>query len=119
MFKSWKGKTLHLMHVDASKVEAAAVGDQGQAARLGHVTRVASRRHGAQLALRSSYTMRTNSAISYSASKIALLRSLKNVQLIENTCPEPYVSTVEPFSGVEIHMEMDMDCKWMDMGHIF
>ena len=39
------------MHVDASKVEAAAVGDQGQAARQGHVTRVASRRRGAQLAL--------------------------------------------------------------------
>ena len=25
--------------------------------------------------------------------------------------------TVEPFSGVEIHMEMDMDWKWMEMGH--
>ena len=24
---------------------------------------------------------------------------------------------VEPFSGVEIHMEMDMDWKWMEMGH--
>ena len=35
----------------ASKVEATAVGDQGQAARQGHVTRVASRRRGAQLAL--------------------------------------------------------------------
>ena len=39
------------MHVDVSKVEAAAVGDQGQAARQGHVTRVASRSRGAQLAL--------------------------------------------------------------------
>ena len=27
------------------------------------------------------------------------------------------VLTVEPFSGVEIHMEMDMDWKWMEMGH--
>ena len=34
--------------------------------------------------------MRTKCAISYSASEIALLRSLKNVQLIENTCPEPH-----------------------------
>ena len=25
---------------------------------------------------------------------------------------------VEPFSGVEIHMEMDFDWKWMEMGHI-
>ena len=25
---------------------------------------------------------------------------------------------LEPFSGVEIHMEMDMDWKWMEMGHI-
>ena len=24
---------------------------------------------------------------------------------------------VEPFSGVEIHMEMDMEWKWMEMGH--
>ena len=24
--------------------------------------------------------------------------------------------TIEPFSGVEIHMEMDMDWKWMEMG---
>ena len=24
-------------------------------------------------------------------------------------------STLEPFSGVEIHMEMDMDWKWMEM----
>ena len=39
------------MHVDASKVEAAAGGDQGQAARQGHVIRVASRRRGAQLEL--------------------------------------------------------------------
>ena len=28
------------------------------------------------------------------------------------------VPYVEPFSGVEIHMEMDMDWKWMEMGHI-
>ena len=26
-------------------------------------------------------------------------------------------SKVEPFSGVEIHMEMYMDWKWMEMGH--
>ena len=26
-------------------------------------------------------------------------------------------SALEPFSGVEIHMEMDMDWKWMEMGH--
>ena len=26
--------------------------------------------------------------------------------------------TLEPFSGVGIHMEMDMDWKWMEMGHI-
>ena len=25
--------------------------------------------------------------------------------------------TLEPFSGVEIHMEMDMEWKWMEMGH--
>ena len=24
---------------------------------------------------------------------------------------------VEPFIGVEIHMEMDMEWKWMEMGH--
>ena len=24
---------------------------------------------------------------------------------------------LEPFSGVEIHMEMDMEWKWMEMGH--
>ena len=24
---------------------------------------------------------------------------------------------LEPFSGVEIHMEMDMEWKWMQMGH--
>ena len=32
--------------------------------------------------------MRTNCAISYAASEIALLRSLENVQLIGNICPE-------------------------------
>ena len=26
-------------------------------------------------------------------------------------------TALEPFSGVEIHMEMDMDWKWMEMGH--
>ena len=25
-------------------------------------------------------------------------------------------SVLEPFSGVEIHMEMDMDWKWMEIG---
>ena len=29
----------------------------------------------------------------------------------------PQGRTVEPFIGVEIHMEMDMDWKWMEMGH--
>ena len=29
-----------------------------------------------------------------------------------------YDCTIEPFNGVEIHMEMDMDWKWMEMGHI-
>ena len=46
--------------------------------------------------LRSSYTMRTKCAISYAASEIALLRSLKkNVQLIGNTCPEPHWHSTE------------------------
>ena len=26
-------------------------------------------------------------------------------------------SRLEPFSGVEIHMEMDMEWEWMEMGH--
>ena len=26
-------------------------------------------------------------------------------------------SALEPFSGVEIHMEMGMEWKWMEMGH--
>ena len=26
-------------------------------------------------------------------------------------------SSLEPFSGVEIHMEMDLEWKWMEMGH--
>ena len=26
-------------------------------------------------------------------------------------------SCIEPFSGVEIHMEMDLGWKWMEMGH--
>ena len=29
--------------------------------------------------------------------------------------PQDY--SLEPFSGVEIHMEMDMEWKWMEMGH--
>ena len=35
-------------------------------------------------------------------------------------CYLPYATVIqrlEPFSGVEIHMEMDMDWKWMEMGH--
>ena len=27
-------------------------------------------------------------------------------------------SSLEPFSGVEIHMEMDLEWKWMEMGTI-
>ena len=30
--------------------------------------------------------------------------------------PTPCVRRIEPFSGVEIHMEMDMEWKWMEMG---
>ena len=26
-------------------------------------------------------------------------------------------SAVEPFSGVEIHMEIDMEWKWIEIGH--
>ena len=35
------------------------------------------------------------------------------------TCGKHVLSDfqLEPFSGVEIHMEMDMDWKWMEMGH--
>ena len=28
-----------------------------------------------------------------------------------------WICGIEPFSGVEIHMEMDMEWKWMEMGH--
>ena len=43
------------------------------------------------------------------------LRSVE--QLIPFTKAECWLSRVEPFSGVEMHMEMDMDWKWMEMGH--
>ena len=37
--------------------------------------------------------------------------------IIDPTLGSMDVSDLEPFSGVEIHMEMDMEWKWMEMGH--
>ena len=40
------------------------------------------------------------------------IQNCKDIQNGKGT----HIFTVEPFSGVEIHMEMDMEWKWMEIG---
>ena len=52
---------------------------------------------------------------------IRVFRIEKNTKPLFETCWQLQVLKLDylldPFSGVEIHMEMDMDWKWMEMGH--
>ena len=47
--------------------------------------------------------------------KTQLISSIKYVTHRKETDAPGYL--LEPFGGVEIHMEMDMEWKWMEMGH--